>query len=538
GFTGQITSNSFMKREFGKKLIEAFFPTVDLTHVIDTSGAYIPGHGTPTVILFGRHRVSVARTLRTVLGIRGEPTTPDDPSQGLVWSAIVAQMDQPGSKSEFVSAGDSPRELFERHPWSIGGGGASELKELLDDSVELKLDELADSIGFMGIISEDDAYLGPAKWALRSRLPAIPFATGDDVRHWDISCETVAVFPYTLPRLDVVQLANSSVLASHFWRFRTPLRNRLMFGKRPEDRSMAWYEYMHFGKDRFKSEHLLAFASVATHNQFSMRRDSVLTNRHAPVVRLSSLVGQQNHIGILGLLNSSAGCFWMKQIFHDKGSTVDAHGARQTTIAFENFREFTGTGLLKFPIPKALPTDRAFFLDARSQKLAANLTPKVLLSKGFLSRESIGLHRRPSEEYREQLIADQEELDWECYQSYGLLRENLTTQSPPPIQLGSRAFEIVLARKMAAGETQTTWFERHGSTPITELPSAWPDDYRHLVEHRIALIESDPNIRLIEQPEYKRRWNTEPWESQLERALREWLLNRLEGYFDFDGRMK
>jgi hypothetical protein len=52
------------------------------------------------------------------------------------------------------------------------------------------------------------------------------------------------------------------------------------------------------------------------------------------------------------------------------------------------------------------------------------------------------------------------------------------------------------------------------------------------------LIESDANIRLIEQPEYKRRWNTEPWESQVERALRQWLLNRLESYFDFDGRMR
>ena len=58
-----------------------------------------------------------------------------------------------------------------------------------------------------------------------------------------------------------------------------------------------------------------------------------------------------------------------------------------------------------------------------------------------------------------------------------------------------------------------------------------------MVERRIELIESDTNIRLIEQPEYKRRWNTEPWESQLERALRGWLLDRLESYFDFDGRM-
>ena len=51
----------------------------------------------------------------------------------------------------------------------------------------------------------------------------------------------------------------------------------------------------------------------------------------------------------------------------------------------------------------------------------------------------------------------------------------------PPIALGQRAFEIVLARQVAAGETETTWFERHGSTPITEVPVDWPADYRDLV---------------------------------------------------------
>ncbi|QVL48756.1 MAG: hypothetical protein KFB96_24950 [Thiocapsa sp.] len=66
-----ITANTFMKREFGKKLIEAYLPRKDLTHVIDTSGAYIPGHGTPTVILFGRNQRPRADRLRAVLGIRG-----------------------------------------------------------------------------------------------------------------------------------------------------------------------------------------------------------------------------------------------------------------------------------------------------------------------------------------------------------------------------------------------------------------------------------------------------------------------------------
>src|SRR5205807_6642727 len=85
GYVGMITANSFMKREFGKKLIEEFFPRIDLTHVIDTSGAYIPGHGTPTVILFGRARKPDRDTVTAVLGIKGEPTTPADASQGLVW---------------------------------------------------------------------------------------------------------------------------------------------------------------------------------------------------------------------------------------------------------------------------------------------------------------------------------------------------------------------------------------------------------------------------------------------------------------------
>ena len=41
-------------------------------------------------------------------------------------------------------------------------------------------------------------------------------------------------------------------------------------------------------------------------------------------------------------------------------------------------------------------------------------------------------------------------------------------------------------------------------------------------------MEKGANIHLIEQPEYKRRWNVEPWDSHQERAVRSWLLDRLE----------
>ncbi|WP_336671312.1 BREX-2 system adenine-specific DNA-methyltransferase PglX [Tsukamurella sp. USMM236] len=98
----------------------------------------------------------------------------------------------------------------------------------------------------------------------------------------------------------------------------------------------------------------------------------------------------------------------------------------------------------------------------------------------------------------------------------------------PGIALGKRAFEIALARRAAAGEIDTAWFARHGSTPITEIPQHWSAEYRDLVQRRLDEIESNQYIRLLEKPEYKRRWAGESWEAKFERALRNWLLDRLE----------
>ncbi len=53
---------------------------------------------------------------------------------------------------------------------------------------------------------------------------------------------------------------------------------------------------------------------------------------------------------------------------------------------------------------------------------------------------------------------------------------------------------------------------------------------------RIALIESDRNMGLIERPEYKRRWNFAPWEELEQAALRSWLLDRLEAPHHWQGK--
>ncbi|MFD7919537.1 Eco57I restriction-modification methylase domain-containing protein [Streptomyces sp. NPDC059740] len=88
GFVAQLTSNSFMKREFGRRYVEEFLPRFDARWIIDTSGAYIPGHGTPTCILVHRARPPVGDTVTVIRGNAGEPRIPEDPARGLVWSAI------------------------------------------------------------------------------------------------------------------------------------------------------------------------------------------------------------------------------------------------------------------------------------------------------------------------------------------------------------------------------------------------------------------------------------------------------------------
>ena len=64
---------------------------------------------------------------------------------------------------------------------------------------------------------------------------------------------------------------------------------------------------------------------------------------------------EDDHLALLGLLNSSTACFWMKQTFHNKGSTVDQHCAPdQRTDAFERLLRVTpGRGCKRFPVPRA-----------------------------------------------------------------------------------------------------------------------------------------------------------------------------------------
>jgi hypothetical protein len=532
GYVGMIVANSFMKREFGSRLIEDFLPRVDLTHAIDTSGAYIPGHGTPTVILFGRNRRQGDVT-RTVMGIRGEPSTPEDPSRGQVWSSILAQVDVVGSESAFVSVRDLAQDDLHHHPWSIGGGGASELKSALERRSVRRLAAVAElPIGRAARTGEDDAFIIPRYTAARHSALEGNILTGvvggDGVRDWRIDTDTLILFPYD-PRAGLTRLADTDsrtkLIKESLWPLRTLLAGRNTFEGDMAAAGRAWWEFQQYTASANITPLSITFPLIATHNHFVLDRGGKVFRQSALVIKLAANATEADHYELLAVLNSSAACFWMKQVFFPKGGDhVGQEGARVRRTWWDERYEFAGTGLESFPLVTFSDIESAKSLEAAASGITF---PSQL--KHFEPQLLSSLRQSAASALAESILR-QEELDWTVYAAYGLCSEGFCGSDhwPSGIALGERAFEIVMARRMAAGDLETTWFERHGSDPITELPSHWPGDYKQLVERRIALIENDRNIGLIEQPEYKRRWNVEPWESQQAGALRERLLERLE----------
>ncbi len=530
GFVGKITGNNFMKREFGKKLVEDFIPKWDITHIIDTAGAYLPGHGTPTVIVFGRHQRPVAATIRAVMGIKGEPSTPTNPALGYVWRAITDQIDRPGSQSDYVSVADTARASFHSHPWSIGGGGASELKERLDEAAVQKLEAISDSIGITAFTLEDDIFLNPRKALERSGLPPASIRQlieGDTVRDWRVGDNDCAVWPYD-EDFTIRDLAGTDPLIRFLWIGRTGLANNKMFGgKTKVQAGLKWYEFGRLTDSKLRTPLTITFGEVATHNHFVLDRGGKVFKQTAPVIKLPASATEDDHLGLLGLLNSSTACFYLKQVCFPKGGDHQgSEGARVRTTLWDERYAFNSTQVSGLPLPSDRPLEYARDLDRYARELQAT-SPSALIEDASTLTE-VGIDQAYARYHRilGRMIALQEELDWQVYFLYGLTAEPIV-RGPSSIVLGQRAFEIALARKIAAGEEQSEWFNRHRATPLAEVPDTVG---KEIVERRLRLIASDKAIGLIERPEYKRRWNLTPWDEQLKVALRTWLLDRLESF--------
>jgi hypothetical protein len=167
-----------------------------------------------------------------------------------------------------------------------------------------------------------------------------------------------------------------------------------------------------FFKERYLTPLSIAFAFVATHNHFVLDRGGKVFNRSAPVIKLPAGAGEEEHLALLGLLNSSTACFWMKQVLHNKGG--GGIGGGLASEEWEQFYEYTGTGLKRFPVPGERPLTLAGQLDQLGHRRAHHLPPTLTKSLP-LTRTEMDAHRAKAASLLGQMIALQEELDWRCY---------------------------------------------------------------------------------------------------------------------------
>ena len=523
-----------MKREFGKKLIQEFFPTVDLTYVIDTSGVRLAGFGTPPVTLIGRRRwPRQASTIRTVLGVRAEPGKVQDPANGFVWRAIVEQVDHPGSESQWVSVLDLPRDRLAKHPWSLGGGGAQDLLETINRAGGRLLKSVVDSVGITCFTLEDDLYFIPNRAARRHGIESVwlrPIVEGEAVRDWFVEESGDVIFPYDSD-FNPVNVEGHFQLFKYMWPCRTNISNSILFGRKTKiDGGLKWSEFGRLTTSKLREPRSIAFAEIATHNHFALDQDGKIFNRSAPVIKLPESATDEDHFALLGMLNSSAACFYFRQVCQPKGGSGIGRGVQDEP--WEERFVFNATRVGEFPLPSQSPVGGER-LDGLATHLHATFPAKICRS-GVPTRGDLDAGRAEHDHIRGQLIALQEELDWRVYRMYGFLdafssEELIADLSDlPDLKMGERAFEISLGRQVVAREADTQWFARHGLTPITDIPVHWPGHYRTVVANRIEAIRDSADLALIERPECKRRWQPDLWEEKEQLALTSWLLDRCE----------
>lgn len=557
GSVGLINSNAFARRQFGKKLIERVLPRYDLETLIDLSGAYIPGHGTPTVILFARNQSPTSRTVLVFSNLRGEESTPTDPAKSKVWTSVLRGFSVgSGYSDEYVDVSARARSLLAEHPWQFGGP-KGRLYQRLRENAPSVLDEHSDSIGLDCYTGDDEIYIHEEAVFRRLRIDQAvikPVVVGENMRDWAVSLGT-CIFPYEQEKpLDV---GTNPALLHYLRPFYKRLNARIFFGKTHAERALQWSEYSIVNWSKKADPLAIAFVLVSTHNQFLVQDMDRVFQHSSQLIKLRT-TGPSSYSVVTALLNSAVVGFCLKQLCYNKGTGNDPVRDRY---------EHTSTNVGQTPMPlqadKSSPvSDRLLVLADDTSELGGNLarlTMRKLFEKDdeayhtwmsaldgyvaphpklpalFTAARELRAARAKlvalRQEIRGRMIFLQEEMDWLAYEMYGLIKKaplaedylSRTDYEAARLELGQRPFEV-------AGKGY------QGDWPAGYEPSPLPEVLRPLTEARIAMMEANPDIALLEDPLYKRRWVPPDYEQEFREAAEWWLAEKLEWALEQHGR--
>ena len=546
GFVGLINSNAWAKRDFGKALLEKVLPRFDVQQVIDTSGCYLPGHGTPTLLLFGRNRTESTTPAVAVLGKRGEQDVPADPSRAPVWSEIIHHNLEVGFEGDYVSVERLSRAELHRTPWVLAGGGARTLYASLQSASATTLEKLTSDLGYASFPGMNDAFVVPRHAGRNTGLPETylrDFVVGESVRDWNFHPEAVALTPYddshALVGINVLGLASR-----HFWVFRATILSTTDFGGATRgdggEPHWAWYRWQ---PTRYAAPFRLSYPRVSTHNHVALDRGGHVFNEHAPVLILKKDYGEADYQALLGYLNSSTVAFWCRLVMFPKGGDQVGDGARLSATQWNRHLEYAGNLLQQLPVPrledlKTKLLDLVVAAEETVAKMAEHAAEKVVATALDETPTLAALRDARTKSLAERarlrgvLVSLQEEIDWRVYGLFGLP----TVDAPSveavrvPVEPNHRPSEVRLAREVATDISASEWFRVHRRDAPKDVSGPLADLYRQ----RLRLLddaEHGKKLRLLETPEAKRRWSPPDDTKAFADAVRTWLLERIETTF-------
>jgi hypothetical protein len=541
GFVGAIVSNAFTKRDSGIALVQKVLANKDVQKIVDTSGCYLPGHGTPTLLLYGRNRSPGSSGIHFVLGKRGEREVPANPTRAPVWTEIVENHHCIGFDGSFVSIESVPRVEAQMHPWVLTGGGARALLEVIKRSCRLQLSQMITVLGAGAVTRADEVYLLPRR-AVGPDGPSVKYVTGTHVRDWTVDSDVRILFPYegglTVP-LEALR-AQRTTMFCH----RTFLWTRRGTGfKTKKESGGHYFEYSMWYPDRFRQPLKILHSYVSTHNNFAFARDPVVNKNHAPLILLAAKYLEADHQALLGYLNSSTVGFWCRLVMFPKGGDQVGEGARLSKTPWQDRLEYAGNLLQQLPVPDlarlkhslldlvvaAEETVAAIGALDHDKVVAATLADRPNLAALRLARDRALAERA---RLRGVLVSLQEEMDWRVYGLFDLPTATAGSLDAVrvPVAPNHRPFEVRLAREVATDISASEWFRVHKRSAPADVDGPLADLYRQ----RLRLLD-DPErgrqLRLLETPETKRRWSPPDEPKAFRDAVRAWLLERMEAAF-------
>ena len=533
GELGFIVSNAFAKRDFGRPLIEVFFPTVRLEKIVDCSGLMFPGHGTPTCVVFGRRPAvnsdGVGDEVRvtTILSGGGDLRTP--PEESTLWRIIEEHHDQPNYIDARITVTDRPSSELHSWPWRFGrtesnvSGPSRPLQEFCGEP-----------IGAQFITGKDEAFVVSGDYIRRLGVPIEnirAYGTGEDVRDWQVRSKAFIIFPYD-KMLRALPEPLPKRLDFHLRPYKSVLENCVVSGSiKKKETNLEWFEFRRLARAKFAVSLNIVVPQIATHAHFVVVDHTIGFKEKAQAIVLKAEIPDDFVFTLTGVLNSSLlvevlkrECFSKREsdrperdtYFEFSGGKLAAVGIAEAFSApssdpVAQMQSLSRTCSKFGELLRQLEMRRLFDRPNKAyHDLKSSLTGSVERDTAspapFTSPDSLRIAYEYAQSRRDsilgKMIALQEDMDWLVYGLYGLLNEDdpaIHGQSDPEsLERADRPFRL--------------WEQAEGDyeKAATAIPTTWNADRRATWEARLIAIRDNEPVRRAEQAIYKRRWD-EQW---------------------------